>query len=123
MTKHLSYRARDQPESGSASQFRKEKSYQGDAHDEHHHKAEGTHLVESLRTEQCQEQIEKRKETGEYDDLSQYGVTTVVIADAFFQGDGFERFENAIGLRRDDFAPVNNTFSGLNNTVGESDSL
>ena len=60
------------------------------AHDEHHHKAEGTHLVESLRTEQCQEQIEKRKETGEYDDLSQYGVTTVVVADTFFQGDGFE---------------------------------
>ena len=71
----------------------------------------------------AQEQIEKRKETGEYDDLSQYGVTTVVIADAFFQGDGFERFENAIGLRRDDFTPVDNAFSGLNNTVGESDSL
>lgn len=91
--------------------------------DEHHHKAEGTHLVESLRTEQRQEQIEKRKEAGEYDDLSQYGVTSVVVADTFFQGDGFERFENAVGLRRDDFAPVDNTFSGLNNTVGESDSL
>lgn len=59
------------------------KKLSGDAHDEHHHKAEGTHLVESLRTEQCQEQIEKGKEAGEYDDLPQYGVTTVVVADTF----------------------------------------
>ena len=47
----------------------------------------------------------------------------MVVAGAFFERHGFERFEYPVGLRGDDFAPIHDALAGLDNTVGEGDAL
>lgn len=103
--------------------FGEEEGDERESHDEHHDEAEGAHLVESLRAEEGQKQVEEGKEAGEDDNLPDDGVAPVVVDGTLFERDGFERFEYAVGLRGDDFAPVDDAFAGLHDAVGEGDAL
>ena len=103
--------------------FGEEKGDEREPYDEHHDEAEGAHLVEGLRAEEGQKQVEEGEEAGEDNDLPDDGVAPVVVDGALFERDGFERFEYAVGLRGDDFAPVYDAFAGLHDAVGEGDAL
>ena len=76
-----------------------------------------------MRPEQREEKVEESEQAREDDNLPQQRVASVVVSCTLFQGNGFERFEYAIGLRGNDFAPIHNTFSGLDNAVGEGNAL
>ena len=76
-----------------------------------------------MRAKERQKQVEEGKEAGEDDNLPYDGVATVVVDGALLERHGLERFEYAVGLRGDDFAPIDNAFAGLHDAVGEGDAL